>query len=98
MAEIDSQQLKDAVEAQHGGKATFIQSVPVHEKRGDHTLWSGEVSVFELRASTSGAFRAYAWSRALADGNQEFFAVLHTPQTVSPAHAVRTAMLAETEK
>lgn len=98
MIEISSTQLKQAVEAQHGGRATFVQCVPVHEKRGDHTLWSGDVSVFDLRASTSGAFRAYAWSREAPDGNPLFFAVLHSPQTLSPAHAVRAALLTETEK
>ena len=98
MAESSNNQLKQAVEARHGGKATFVQCVPVHEKRGEHTLWSGDVSVFDLRASTSGAFRAYAWSRELPDGNPELFAVLHSPDTLSPAHAVRTAMQAETEK
>ena len=98
MIEISSNQLKQAVEAQHGGKATFVQCVPVHETQGDHTLWSGEVSVFDLRSSTSGAFRAYAWSRKLPDGSPEFFAVLHSPQTVSPAHAVRTAIQANLEK
>jgi hypothetical protein len=98
MIEISSKQLKQAVESQHGGKATFVQRVPVHEKRGDHTIWSGDVSVFDLRSSTSGAFRAYAWSRELAGGEPQFFTALHTPQNVSPAHAVRTTILAEAEK
>ena len=96
MTDISSNQLKQAVESLHGGKATFVQCVPVHEKQGDHTVWSGDVSVFDLRASTSGAFRAYAWSRELPDGQPQFFAVLHTPQTISPAHAVRTTMQADT--
>lgn len=98
MAESTSNQLKQAVEAQHGGKATFVQCVPVHEKLGDRTLWSGDVSVFDLRSSTSGAFRAYAWSRKLPDEDPQFFAILHSPQTFSPAHAVRTAILANVEK
>jgi len=98
MVESISNQLKQAVETQHGGKATFVQCVPVHEKRGDHTLWSGDVSVFDLRSSTSGAFRAYAWSRKLPDEDPQFFAVLHSPQTLSPAQAVRTAILANLEK
>jgi hypothetical protein len=96
MIEISSNQLKTAVETQHGGNATFIQSVPVHERQGDRTIWSGEVSVFDLRYSTSGAFRAYAWSRELPDGKPQFITILHSPQTVSPAQAVRAAILGDT--
>jgi hypothetical protein len=98
VAATRSNQLKQVVESQHGGKATFVQCVPVHETQGDHTLWSGEVSVFDLRASTSGAFRAYAWAHELPDGKPQFFTVLHTPRTVSPAHAVRTTLLADRTK
>jgi hypothetical protein len=88
-------QLKQAVESRHGGKATFVQCVPVHEKHGDHTVWEGGVSVFNLRGSSSGAFRAYAWSHELPNGEQQFFAILHSPQTVGPMEAVRAAMLAD---
>jgi hypothetical protein len=35
--------VKKAVESQHGGKATFVQSVPVHERQGDYTIWNGQV-------------------------------------------------------
>ena len=93
--ETGPDQLKQAVESRHGGKATFVQRVPVHEKRGDHTIWSGEVSVFDLRGSTSGAFRAYAWSRELPDGEQQLFAALHTPKIIGPGDAVRAAILAD---
>ncbi len=98
MGEIRTDQLKKAAESRHGGKATLVQSVPVHERQGDHIIWSGQVSVFDLRFSTSGAFRAYAWWRALPDGEPQLFTVLHSPETISPAHAVRSTMLAETEK
>ena len=96
MGEIRTDQLKKAVESRHGGKATFVQSVPVHERQGDHTVWSGQVSVFDLRFSTSGAFRCYAWWRALPDGGQQVFTILHSPETISPAQAVRAAILADT--
>ncbi len=97
MVEISTTQLKQAVESQHGGKATFVQSVPVHEKQGDHTIWNGQVSVFDLRFSTSGAFRAYAWWRELPGGKPQFFTVLHSPETIGPAQAVRAAILADTK-
>lgn len=95
MKKTGPDQLRQAVESQHGGKATFVQRVPVHEKQGDHTIWSGDVSVFDLRGSTSGAFRVYAWSRELPGGEPEFFAALHTPKIVGPADAVRAAILAD---
>jgi hypothetical protein len=97
MVEISSDQLKQAVESQHGGKATFVQLVPVHERQGDDTIWSGQVSVFDLRFSTSGAFRAYAWWRELPGGKPQFFTILHSPETISPAHALRAAILAGTK-
>jgi hypothetical protein len=97
MAEVSCDQLKKAVEAQHGGKATFVQSVPVHEKQADQTIWNGQVSVFDLRLSTSGAFRCYAWWRELPDGEAQLFTILHSPETISPAQAVRAAIRADTK-
>lgn len=91
MTDVSHDQLRQAVETQHGGKATFVQSVPVHEKDGNQTLWNKCVAVFDLRGSTSGAFRAYAWSDELPGGQRTFFAVLHTPWIVGPAEAVRAA-------
>ena len=97
MGEISTDQLKKAVESRYGCKATFVQSVPVHERQGDHTVWSGQVSVFDLRFSTSGAFRCYAWWRELPDGEAQLFTILHSPETVSPAQAVRAAILVDTK-
>ena len=91
MTQVMCSQLKQAVESQHGGEATFVQSVPVLETRGGHTISDESVSVFDLRGSTSGAFRAYAWAQEAPDGQQTFFAVLHTPWIVSPIQAVRAA-------
>jgi hypothetical protein len=93
--EVSTDQLKEAVESQHGGKATFLQSVPVHEEHGGQTVWDGTVSVFELKGHPDGAFRAYAWSYEREDGKRRFFAVLHTPQIASPVLAVRAAIVAE---
>ena len=31
MIEVDDRQLKEALESQHGGKATLVQAVPVKE-------------------------------------------------------------------
>jgi hypothetical protein len=50
-----------AIETQHGGVATFIQSVPVKEAHGGAPVWEGIVHVFDL-ADNPKATRAYAWS------------------------------------
>jgi hypothetical protein len=83
-----------AVESQHGGTATLVQSVPVHEQHGGETVWQGTVHVFDL-AGHPKANRAYAWSYELPDGRRRFFAVLHVPPITGPVEAVRAAIVAE---
>jgi hypothetical protein len=51
--------LRKTVELMHGGKATFVQFVPVHETFRGGTLWDGVVHVFDL-AGHPNATRAYA--------------------------------------
>jgi hypothetical protein len=88
-------QLKQAVESQHGGKATLAQSVPVREKFQGATVWEGLVHVFDL-AGNPKATRAYAWSSPIEGSEQRrFFFVLHIPPITSPVEAVRAAIVAE---
>ena len=94
MSTVSGDALRSVVETNHGGKATFVQRVPVHEMRGAETLWDGVVHVFDLKGSDSGAFRAYAWPRGGTDGEQEFFTILHSAQIFSPVLAVRAAIIA----
>jgi hypothetical protein len=94
VAEVAVSELKQAVESRHGGKATFVQAVPVKEMHGSETAWEGIVHVFDL-ADHPKANRAYAWSYELENGNWRFFAVLHIPPIVSPRDAVRAAIVAE---
>jgi len=96
MSSVTGDALQAAVESNHGGKATFIQRVPVHEMSGGQTLWDGVVHVFDLKGSDSGAFRAYAWPRGPADGKQSFFTILHSTRVFSPVLAVRAAIIAGT--
>jgi len=96
MIEVSTDQLKQAVESQHGGSAMYVQSVPIHESHNGETVWNGAVQVFDLEESPSGATRAYAWSYGLPDGNRRFVAVLHTGQITGPREAVRAAIVAET--
>jgi hypothetical protein len=95
MYKTSSEQLKHAVESQHGGAATLVQSVPVHEQRGSRTVWSGEVTVFDLKGCPTGAFRAYAWPMEHPDGTPRIIIVLHTPVIVGPQQAVRAALAME---
>jgi len=95
MTEVTPDQLKQAVESQHGGMATFVQSVPVHEEFNGQTVWDGTVHVFDL-AGHPKATRAYAWSSPVEGSTKRrFFAVLHIPPIVGPVEAVRAAIVAE---
>jgi hypothetical protein len=95
MTEVSPDELKKAVESQHGGYAHFVQFVPVHEQHDGETVWNGTVAVFDLKSAPSGCDRAYAWSYELENGERRFFAVLHTGPIDSPAAAVRAAIVAE---
>jgi hypothetical protein len=91
MDEVSTDQLKRAVEAQHGGTATLVQSVPVNETFNGETVWQRAVHVFDL-AGHSKAKRAYAWSSERDDGKRRFYAVLHMGPVTGPVEAVRAAM------
>src|SRR5712672_1260072 len=95
MDEVSTDQLKQAIESQHGGTATLVQSVPVIEGFRGATVWEGIVHVFEL-ADNPKATRAYAWSSPIeGSGKRRFFAVLHMGAITSPVEAVRAAIVAE---
>ena len=95
MTDVSTDQLKRAVVSQHGGAATFVQSVPIHEEHKGQTVWNGAVQVYDLADSPSGATRAYAWSYGLPDGKRRLFVVLHTGLITGPREAVRAAIVAE---
>jgi hypothetical protein len=95
MIEVDADELKRAVEAQHGCTATLAQSVPVSESFQGKTVWEGVVHVFEISGHPK-ATTAYAWSSPIEGGTKRrFFAVLHLPPITSPVAAVRAAIVAE---
>ena len=94
MTEVSPSELKKAVEEMHGGTATFVQAVPVHEQHEGKTVWFGTVHVFDLKGHDE-AQRAYAWSYDLPGGERRFFAVLHLPPIDSPVTAVRAAIVQE---
>jgi len=92
MNEPHANDLKLAVESQHGGTATFVQSVPVHVSRNSQTIWNGAVQVFNLRDCPSGAARAYAWTDNRADGTRRVSTVLHVAPITGPREAVRAVI------
>ena len=95
MAEVEADQLKRAVEAQHGCRATLAQSVPVRDTFGGKPVWEGIVHVFDLAGHPT-ATMAYAWSLPIKGGDKRrFYAVLHVPPITSPVDAVRAAIVAE---
>src|SRR5687767_4335305 len=95
MPEVGLDQLQAAIEGQHGGRTTFVQSVPVHEVFADRTVWEGAVQVFDLDGHPH-ATRAYAWSSPVEGSDRRrFYAVLHLGGIRSPADAVRAAIVAE---
>ena len=93
--EASVDQLKQAMEGQHGGTAVLSSVEPVKEVRQGKTVWQGEVHVFDLQGNTR-ATRAYAWSSAI-EGTERwrFHAVLHLGEIRSPLDAVRAAIVAE---
>jgi len=95
MDEIETGQLKEAVERMHGGTATLAQFVPIRETFDRKVLWDGEVHVFHL-ADHPTETRANAPSSPVEGGTKRrFFAVLHQPPVDSPQAALRAAIVAK---
>jgi hypothetical protein len=94
----DLKSISDAVEAQHGGTAMHIESVPVKETFQGQTVWEGVVEVFDLEGCPK-ATRAYAWSSPIEGSDKRrFYAVLHLGGIRSPQDAVRAAIVAEAKR
>jgi hypothetical protein len=86
--------LQRVVESQHGGTASFVQSVPVSDTWDGQEAWRGTVGVFDLTGHPK-ATRAYAWTQELPDGRTRTYAVPHLPPITGPVDAVRAAIVAE---
>jgi hypothetical protein len=97
MTEVAPDELKRAVEAQHGGTATLVQSVPIDERHDGKPVWQGVVHVFDIVGNPLGK-RAYAWSSERDDGKRRFYAVLHMGPVTGPVEAVRAAIVAERKR
>src|SRR6185503_17020326 len=84
--------LKKAIETEHGGKATHHHAVPVNEKERGQSIWHGIVHVFDL-ADNAKAKRAYAWVNPGED--KKIVTMLHDGAVKGPIEAVRAALAAE---
>ena len=95
MKDVTPNELRNAVQIQHGGTATLHEVVNVQERHGDSIVWDGVVHVFDLTDHPK-ATRAYAWSSQVAGSNKRrFYAVLHLGGIRSAQDAVRAAIVAE---
>src|ERR1700753_260981 len=91
MTKTGTGELKRAVEAEHGGTATFVQEILIHENHAGQATWSGTVHVFNL-ADHPQTTRAYAWGDRREDERQHYFAVLERETITSPRDAVRAVL------
>jgi hypothetical protein len=91
MNDVDPDDLKRAVESEHGCIAVLAQSVPVRERFGNQSVWDGIVHIFDLEGHST-AKRAYAWSSLQGEGERRFVTVLHLPPITSPKEAVRAVV------
>jgi hypothetical protein len=87
--------LVDAIKHLHGLDATWLESVPVHERAPTgETVWEGEVQVFAVEHSK--ASRCYAWSHESGPGGRrKFHAVLGAGPVDSAAKAVQVAIVGD---
>ena len=92
--ETSKDDLKKAIETEHGGKATHHHAVPVNEKERGQSIWHGIVHVFDL-ADNPKAKRAYAWANKDEDGKPKIVTMLHVEPVKGPIEAVRAALAAE---
>jgi hypothetical protein len=91
-------ELKTAVERLHNCTASFMEDVVVVEKFGKETVWSGTVSVYELKGHPK-ATKAYAWSSPLEGSTKRrYYAVLHIPPVDSPEKAVRASIVGDSKR
>lgn len=86
----------EAIRHLHGLEATWLESVPVHEKHGGQTVWEGEVQVFAVEHPK--ASRVYAWSHEISAGKRRFHAVLGAAPVDGAATAVRVAILGDAKR
>ena len=95
MIEVDTEELRTAVERMHHCHAQPAEVIPICESFQGQPVWQGIVHVFELTGHPT-ATRCYAWSSPVGESDKRrFFAVLHLPPITSAQDAVRAAIVQE---
>jgi hypothetical protein len=98
LAEVTTDELKRAIESEHGGTATFCSSVSKSLKHCGEPVWEGTVHVFalEIQSKYSSTFKTvYAWCDALPDGKHRLSIVPATSQIAKPEDAVMAGIEAQ---
>ena len=72
----------------HNCGAVWRQSVPVHEVFNGHTLWQGDVEVFELNGHPK-AKRAYGWTYG---DPEQVITILELPPVKDAQSAVKVGI------
>ncbi|MGH9765073.1 MAG: hypothetical protein ACREDR_18945 [Blastocatellia bacterium] len=90
------EELRDVIRHLHGVESKHVESVPVRESFQGKTVWEGIVEVFVLIGHPK-APKVYAWAHDTDSPKQprRHVTVLHIPPVVSPALAVRAAIVQE---
>ena len=93
--EVSADELREAVERLHGGRARLREIAPVVERFRDQVVWEGAVHVFDLEGHAK-ATVCYAWTSPVGEGEQRrYYAVLGLPPVKSAADAVRVSIVAD---
>ena len=95
----DIEELQEVIQKLHGTRSTHVETVPIKEVFNGHTVWEGEVELFDLHDHPE-THRAYAWSHETegADHPQRHVTVLHIPPATSPRKAVQASIVSDYRK
>jgi hypothetical protein len=89
--------LQKAIRRVNGCESKYLETVTVSESSVSfhkHTVWQGEVAVFEVHGHPQAA-RAYAWLSREPNETTRYVVVLEIPPITSPQKAVQAAMTAQ---
>ena len=88
------ERLAGVIDHLHKCKATWIESVPVHEVFQGQTAWKGDVEVFEL-VNHPKAKRCYGWTHGEPE---EFITILELPPVTDAQSAVKVGVSYQIKK
>ncbi|MGA2868096.1 MAG: hypothetical protein ABSF34_02905 [Verrucomicrobiota bacterium] len=89
--------LQEAVQQLHKCEAIHVKTVFVREQFQGHTLWEGDVEVFEVKGHAK-ARRSYAWLQHLGGKGVRYVALLEHGLVTSPQTAVSASIALDIAK